>query len=444
MLRRDFLRTALLGAAGLGMGAGALGCGGGSGGGSGSVAEVRVDRASADATTLDGAAAAVLAFTADLYRKAAAAGEGNLVCSPYSVAVALGMTRAGARGQTGTEMDLVLHSLDTSSSPEGPAVEGMLHPGLNALAQLVESRAGKRERSDGSEAEISLDVANSLWGQRDLRWQEPFLETLARYYGTGMRQVDYKADAAGAGRAINRWVSDQTHERIPELLAPGLLNALTRLVLVNALYLRAPWDEPFGDAQPAPFTLADGSVVSADLMSVTLNHPSAYQVGPGWRAVDIPYAGGELAMAVVLPDEGRFDETQASLDGPALRGLLTGFSSAMVNLDLPRWTMRTKVQLGDLLAALGMPTAFTDDADFSGMTTAEPLKIDKVIHEAFIAVDEEGTEAAAATAVVMEVAAGAPDQIVDLTVDRPYLFVIHDVETATPLFIGRVADPTAE
>ncbi|MDT3442389.1 MULTISPECIES: serpin family protein [unclassified Pseudofrankia] len=441
MRRRELLRAAVLGTAGLGAGALVGGCGdaagpgdrGGNGGGA-AVAAQNVARATADTGALAGAATAVRGLSGDLYRRMAAANAGNLVCSPYSVAVALGMTRAGAAGRTASEMDAVLHASALGSGPDA------LPAGLNALTLAVESRAGKRTLADGSTIEILVDVANSLWGQRQTPWEAPFLETLARYYGAGMRTIDFGADAAGATRAINDWTAKQTHDRIPTLLSPTDLDASTRLVLVNALYLRAPWQIPFGDARPAPFTRPDGSAVQARLMSLTLAQ-AGYATGPGWRAVDIPYAGGELAMAVVLPDPGRLDAIEAALDETALRGLLTGFQPTAVELELPRWTFRTHAGLGDPLAALGMPTAFGGDADFSGMTRAEKLHIDKVVHEAFIAVDEQGTEAAAATAVAMAVSAILTE--VRLTVDRPFLFVVHDRATATPLFVGRVVDPTA-
>ncbi|MBL7496580.1 serpin family protein [Frankia sp. CNm7] len=442
--RRDLLSAALLATAGLGAGALASGCGKdtsgappagpGAGGGDLSVVTADLERAAADPAALAAAVTSVLAFTADLYRRAAAE-PGNQVCSPYSVAVALGMTRAGARGRTAEEMDAVLHT------PAGPEA---LHAGLNALALHVEGRAGEFEQHDDSVAEIVLDVANSLWGQRNLPWEQPFLDLLARYYGTGMRIVDYVDQQAreGAAKEINAWVSERTHERIPELVASGDLTELTRLVLVNAIYLRAPWLTPFQEAQPAPFTRADGSVVQAPTMSLVAAQ-LGYATGPGWQAVDIPYVGGQLAMAVVLPDPGRLAAVEAGLDGSALRGLLTGFRPAMVDLDLPRWKFRRRAYLGEPLEALGMRTAFTGDADLSGMTTAEHLLIDKVIHEAFIAVDEQGTEAAAATAVIARALSAVATEA-HVTVDRPFLFVIHDRETAAPLFVGRVVDPTAD
>ncbi len=378
------------------------------------------------------AVSAVQAFTTDLYRKLAAQ-PGNVVCSPYSVAVALAMARNGARGQTGTEMDAVL---------QAPALT-RFNEGLNALTRLVESRAGEQKRVDGTRAVVSMDVANSLWGQRGTAWEQPFLETLGRYYGAGMRLVDYKGDVEGARLAINQWTSRKTHEKIRELLPPGLLDALTRLVLVNAIYLKAPWETPFDTmwTENRSFTLSDGRSVAPDTMRSTMT--VVVTAGVGWRAVRLPYAGGQLAMTVVVPSSSLAD-LEGTLDAGTLRSMLgSSARPERVGLTLPRWTFRLTSPLKDPLTGLGMPTAFDQArADFSLMTRQESLFISEVQHEAFISVDEDGTEAAAATAVITE-ASGMPVPPPPFVVDRPFLFVIHDVDTATPIFIGRVSDPTA-
>jgi serpin B len=381
-----------------------------------------------------GAVAAVQAFTGALFDRLSAK-PGNLVCSPYSVAAALAMTRNGARGQTAQELDRVLHvrALDQFNS------------GLNSLTQLVEGRAGERVRADGSKATISLDVASSLWGQRDTRWQQAFLDGLARDYGAGMHLVDYKGDPAAARSMINGWTSDQTHAKISELIAHDVLNTRTRLVLVNALYLKAPWEEPFEKLATSrrPFTRADGSRVQVEMMSNELRQGELAS-GAGWRAGRLRYAGGQLGMAVVVPDPGKTRRVQDLLRGAGLTQVLAGFKpAAALRLEIPRWRFRVQTQLNDHLAALGMPTAFDEGkADLSGMTTQERLFVSRVLHEAIIAVDEAGTEATAATAVVAE-AVSAPLRSVVLTANRPFFFIVHDIETATPLFIGRVSDPTA-
>ncbi len=378
------------------------------------------------------AVASLTALAAGLY-DALAAKPGNLVLSPYSVAVALAMTVNGAEGETAEEM------LDVLSVADLDRFNG----GLNALTQHVEGLAGKVKRGDDSTAELALDTANALFGQRDTEWQEPFLDTLASSYGAGMRLVDYKAAAEAARTLINDWTATQTHDRIPEILAEGVIDELTRLVLVNAIYLKAPWEEPFDTSSTAkrPFRTDDGQTVQADTMSLGLSS-SGYARGDDWEAVRILYAGSALAMTVVLPAEGRLDQVSAAVADGRLPEILAANKPTMVQLSLPKWEFRTQAALADVLKAMGMPTAFDPNAaDFSGMTEQEQLFISAVAHEAFIAVDEEGTEAAAATAVVMGTT--SMPQYQEVVVDRPFLFVIHDVEQGAPLFLGRVSDPTA-
>jgi serine protease inhibitor len=434
LTRRDVLRAAALSAVGVAAFPLVTGCGRQpSEAVSTGLATSPAARLVADRSAREPGARAVQAFGTDLFR-AMALKEGNLLCSPYSVAVALGMTRNGARGSTAEEMDGVLH---TTSAAE-------LNAGLNALTQHVESLAHERERPDGSVAKVTVDAANSLWGQHGVRWERPFLDALAESYGTGMRRVDYMHDSEAARQAINTWTSHQTHAKIPKLLPPGILDNTTRLVLVNAIYVKAPWAVPFEKTatRDGPFTRADGSIVSVPMMQSDSAAQLAYTRGPGWQAVDLPYDGGGLALAVVVPDAGRLDEIVDGFDVAFIRAMLAGLQPTGVALRLPRWTFRTQVLLNEVLAGLGMPTAFTGRADFSGMTRDESLQIAAVVHEAFIAVDEQGTEASAATAVVMRLSS-ARLSTVELTVDRPFLFVLHDTATGTPLFIGRVSDPSA-
>jgi serpin B len=217
-------------------------------------------------------------------------------------------------------------------------------------------------------------------------------------------------------------------------------------VLVNAIYLKAPWESPFAEGltRPLPFRVAGGGAVEARGMSGAEGR-IGHATGPGWRAARLPYAGGHLAMTVVLPDEPTPAALERSLDGPALDRMLVPFpTDAVVDVVLPRWRFRLAAPLNDHLRALGIRDAFSEtDADLSAMTAAERLFISLVQHEAFVAVDEEGTEAAAATAVVARVTSAGPTPV-PFVVDRPFLFVIHDVQTGTPLFVGRVDDPTKE
>jgi len=380
------------------------------------------------------AVSGVQAFTADLFRRLATT-PGNLVCSPYSVAVALAMTRNGARERTAEEMDRVLHSA-------GPR---RINAGMNALLRRLEGRAGTHRRLTGDQNRLVLDAANSMWGQRGTRWEQPFLDALARHYGTGMRLVDYRADPERAAGLINGWTSQATRDRIPRLIPPGVLDALTRLVLVNAISFKAAWLEPFDESltRRRAFTTSDGSSVEVDMMSEDLHH-AAFASGEGWRAARLPYVGGEIALAVVVPEPGTsLADVEASLDGPVLARILTGFRpEPVIRVQMPRWTFRVRARLNDHLSSLGMPTAFDPRAaDFTGLTSQEQLYISHVLHEAFIAVDEAGTEAAAATAVVVRTTSAQPKPPVTLTADRPFLFALFDVPTATPSSSAGSATP---
>lgn len=440
--RRDTLRFGLLGLALVG-GAGALtACSGEDDGDAGPVPDADgiqlvssdVKRASGDPTVVPDVVAGLEALAGELYGGLAGT-PGNLVFSPYSVLVALGMTVVGAAGTTAEEMKEVLGVGDLGDR---------WHKGVNALTAHVDGLAGKQQRSDGSEAELALATANQLFGQQGVGWEGEFLDLLAKEYGAGMRAVDFETATEEARALINRWVEDQTRDRIVDLIPEGVLDNLTRLVLVNAIYLKAPWEQPFEKelTRKGRFTKDDGSSVDVDMMSQP-ELSGALVSGDGWRGVVVPYAGRRLAMTVVLPDEGELAAVEERVVADGLSVLTPDGSAAAVNLTLPKWTFRTNAPLGDLLKEIGMPTAFVDGkADFTPMTDEDlPLHIAAVLHQGFIAVDEEGTEAAAATAVVIRTESAALTE--EFTVDRPFLFVIHDLEHGTPLFVGRVVDPSA-
>jgi serpin B len=342
------------------------------------------------------------------------------------------MAANGAAGTTLAEMLEVL----------GPGTTEELNGALNSMEQAISSRSGMRQGGFQREAEVTLRVANSLWGQQGLAFETAFLDGLAAYYGAGLHTVDYVAAAEAARTAINAWVDEQTAGKITELIGPGVLTRDSRLVLANAILLTAPWFEPFVKEATTtrPFTTASGQQVTTDMMSGT--QTSGYARGSGWTAVDIPYLGGELAMTVVVPDAGGWQDFEAGLDGAALQAIFDGLARRKYVLTLPRWTSRTSAAMAPMLAAMGMPQAFSGAADFSAMTTEERLSISAVAHQAYIVVDEDGTEAAAATAVVMErtSAEAEPPPVVD--VDRPFLYAIRDLPTSTVLFLGRVLDPT--
>ena len=392
------------------------------------LAKADVPRASASAGDAARAADAVNAFGLDLYRLVAG-DEGNIVVSPASIALALAMARAGARGTTADEMDAVLHDVANDAHASWP----------NALDQALTAHSGTFKDDNGDDHDVTLRIANSTFAQRGMHLETAYLEALASRFGSGVRLVDYATDAEAARRLVNGWVSEQTERRIPELLVQGILTSATRLTLVNAVYLKAPWQTPFPESatRPGSFTLADGATVEVPMMAATLSVP--YAAGNGWQAVELPYVGGALAMTVIVPDD--HDAFETALTAEALDAIVGDLDEHSVTLSMPKFGIETKAMLADLLAELGMPTAFDGGADFSGITADEELVISDVVHQANIDVDEKGTEAAAATAVVMRGSA-SPDQVT-LHVDRPFLFALRDVQTGTVLFLGRVSDPSA-
>jgi serpin B len=338
------------------------------------------------------------------------------------------MTVNGASGRTRDEMLEVLAASDADGVDDG----------LNALTAYVDSLAGPVPHTDHEE--IALDSANQVFGQADYPWQQPFLDALARSYGAGLREVDFQDAAEAARTAINGWTAEQTHDRIPEIVPRDVIDDSTRMVLVNALYFKAPWAAPFdeGATDDEPFHLASGDTVDVPMM----HGSGSYSAGDGWRAAHLSYSGGTLAMTVVLPDEGREGDLDSLVAGGGLADLLAPAGPGEVILSLPKWKFLVAAPLTDALTALGMGTAFDPDrADFSGMTTNERLFLQAVLQQVFIAVDEEGTEAAAATAVVAGVESAQLDPPPPLVVDRPFVFVIHDLENGTPLFLGKVTDP---
>ncbi|HET9420490.1 MAG TPA: serpin family protein [Nocardioides sp.] len=388
------------------------------------------ERAVGDAAAVPDAVFALHALGAGLYAELSGDGD-NLALSPYSVGVALAMTQNGARGATLEEMTGVLGGV-------GP---GGLNGGLNALTAHVEALAGTQRRLDGTEAEIALRAANTLFGEATTTFEQEFLDVLASEYGAGLQAVDFRHDFEAARVAINDWTAERTEGRIEDLVPEGAIDDLTRLVLVNALYLKAPWEETFEKelTDDRDFHLVDGSTVPVPTMTLE-TRAGWLGAGDGWQALRMPYAGQAVAMTIVLPERGRLADVEAAVAEGGLRAMLDSVQPAQVAISLPRWSFRTQAPLKDTLAALGMVTAFDEHrADFSGMTAEEKLFIAAVLHQTFVAVDEEGTEAAAATAVVMQVE--SMPQYVPFTADRPFLFVIHDVEHGTPLFLGRVADP---
>jgi serpin B len=254
--------------------------------------------------------------------------------------------------------------------------------------------------------------------------------------------LDFENAPEASRVTINDWVSEQTEDRIEDLIPQGVIDALTRLVLTNAIYFNAAWDNPFepGLTADGTFHLLDGGKVSVPMMRQTKS--LGYARDEGVQAVELPYDGQELSMVVLLPDAGEFEAFENTLDAGRVDAIVKDISYRQIALSLPRFEVESDFSLVDALTAMGMPDAFTGAADFSGMTGSRDLFIAEVVHKAFVSVDEAGTEAAAATAVVMEKMA-MPEEPVEVTVDRPFVFLIRDLETGVVLFVGRVVDPSA-
>jgi serpin B len=368
------------------------------------------------------------AFAFTLYQ-ALKGNEGNLFYSPYSISAALAMTYAGARGETAGQMAETLQfMLD----------QDRLHPAFNWLDAELASRGEGAQGKDGEG--FRLSIANAIWGQKEYSFLPAFLDVLAENYGAGLRLLDFINEAEKSRVTINDWVSDQTEGRIKDLIPPGTIDALTRLVLTNAIYFNAAWKYPFEEKVTAdgPFYSLDGGQVTVPMMRQTESF--GYTSGGGYQAVELPYDGNELSMVILLPVSGNFEAFEEGLQAEGVSDIISGLQPSEVALTMPRFQFDSEFSLKDTLTEMGMPIAFCDAADFSGMTGAPDLCIRDVIHKAFVSVDEAGTEAAAATAVVMKNTA-MPSQPVEVTVDRPFIFLIRDIETGTILFVGRVLDP---
>ena len=369
-------------------------------------------------------------FAFHLYR-ALSDGEGNLFFSPFSVSQALAMTFAGAKGETERQMMDTLHYELT---------QGRLHHSFNALDRELASRGrGLRGEEDHY---FQLNIANAIWGQQGYEFLPDFLNLLAENYGAGLRPLDFAGAPEESRAKINDWVSQETQDKIRDLLPSGVVNSLTRLVLTNAIYFNASWTWPFdkGLTQERPFHFAEGGGIRTPMMSETNDSFYGYARGEGYQAVDLPYSRGEMSMTILLPDEGKFGEFEDSLNAEVLDRILDDIEIDHITLTMPLFEFESVFSLRETLTGMGMPDAFGPGADFSGMTGTRELHISAVIHKAFVSVDERGTEAAAATGVAMMLSGPGKDPI-PVTVDRPFIFLIRDRATGTLLFMGRVMNP---
>jgi serpin B len=372
------------------------------------------------------------AFALNLYQLLGKTG-GNIFYSPYSISEALAMTYGGARGETEKQMAAALQFLLSQDK---------LHAAFNSIDIELATR-GEAAKEGKDEKGFRLNVVNAIWGQQDFKFTSAYLDLLAQNYGAGMRIVDYINAAEQARQTINQWVSDQTEGRIKDLLPPGSVNFLTRLVLTNAVYFNAAWASQFEKSvtRDGLFHLLDGGEVTVPMMFQMKSFK--YAEGTDYQAVELPYDGRQLSMVVLLPKSGQFEAFEAGLDGQQLQAIIGKLQNSNVNLTMPRFQIESEFNLKQALSDLGMSVAFSDsEADFSGMDGQRDLYISDVVHKAYVSVDEKGTEAAAATGVVVGTTS-MPTNIKDMTLDRPFIFLIRDIPTGTILFLGRVMNPGA-
>jgi serpin B len=285
-----------------------------------------------------------------------------------------------------------------------------------------------------------LNIINSIWGQKDFQFLPAFLDVLAQNYGAGLRILDFSSAPEKSRLTINKWVSDQTEDRIENLIPQGIIDTFTRLVLTNAIYFNAAWQHPFNEEATGdnPFYLLDGSEISIPMM--TQSESFGYTEGDNYQVIELPYDGGELSMVILLPRSGQFKGFEKTLTADNVKAIVKTLDRKQVNLAMPKYEFESAFQLKEALAVMGMPIAFSEAADFSGMTSNRDLHISDVVHKAFVSVDEAGTEAAAATAVVVGLTS-VPTDPIEVTINRPFIFLIRDIETNNILFLGRVINP---
>jgi serpin B len=370
------------------------------------------------------------AFAFKLYQ-ALKGKEGNLFYSPYSISLALAMTYAGARSETAEQMADTLKFL---------LQQERLHPAFNWLDAELATRGQGAQGKDGEG--FRLNIVNAIWGQKDYQFLTGFLDVLAENYGAGLRILDFINEAEKYRVAINDWVSDQTEGRIEDLIPPGAISEWTRLVLTNAIYFNAAWAYPFDEdmTSDAPFYLLDSGQITVPMMKQAESF--GYTEGERYQAVELPYDGGELSMVILLPEARQFAAFEEGLQAEQVDAIINDLQKTEVTLTMPKFEFESQFNLKDALVDMGMPIAFSEFADFSGMTGKRDLCISDVIHKAFVAVDEAGTEAAAATAVIMDVTLMPPPPI-PVTIDHPFIFLIRDIYTGAILFVGRVLNPSA-
>lgn len=376
-------------------------------------------------------------FAFDLYARLKNT-EGNLFFSPYSISTALAMTYAGAKNETALQMGKTLHfwhypNLETAS-PVTPQIP--FHPAYGRLTD--------RLNQQGQQGNYQLSIANALWGQKGHPFLDSFIQLNNQYYHAGLENADFINEAEQARQTINQWVEKQTQDKIKDLIPAGTLNAMTRLVLTNAIYFKGCWASQFDPArtEEAPFYKSPEETIPVPLMF----QKASFQYGrtETVQILKLPYQGDDLSMVVLLPREkDGLAAMEEQLTADNVRQWMSRTGPVPIRVFLPKFNMTAQFSLAATLAKMGMPDAFSDAADFSGMTGTRELSLTDVLHKAFVEVNEEGTEAAAATGVVVGITA-MPRRPAEFRADHPFVFVIKDNNTGSILFLGRVTDPTKE
>ncbi|MHC4625100.1 MAG: serpin family protein [Planctomycetota bacterium] len=366
---------------------------------------------------------------------------GNLFFSPYSISTAVAMTCAGARGQTERQIARAMHfplilAADPAEHPQLQPHRRQFHELFRTVMEDLNSRTEK--------GAYELNVANALWGQRGCRFYKEYIELVETNHQGRLTEVDFIRAAERSRKTINTWVEKQTNEKIKNLIPPGALNQLTRLVLTNAIYFKGNWASRFEKEKTskAPFTLNNGDKVNVPMMNQT--ETFNYMQAEDFQLLEMPYVEDELSMLIFLPKKfdglNKFEKTLTSEN---LSLWLTKLHKTKVIVSVPRFKVTSEFGLSDVLKSMGMKDAFTPQADFSAMSGMKDLFISAVLHKAYVDVTEEGTEAAAATGVVVGVTS-VPPPPPEFRADHPFVFLIRDNRTGSILFIGRVANPAVE
>jgi len=367
-------------------------------------------------------------FAIDLYSKYKT-NEGNVFFSPYSISTALAMTYEGARGQTAEEMQKVFYFPEDSNT--------MRNGYANLYAEI-----------NKPDKKYKLSVANALWAENDFQFLDEYFNVVDQYYNGKVTNLDFKRDPEGSRVTINNWVEDKTNDKIKDLIPSGVINSMTRLVLTNAVYFKGEWVKQFNkdDTIERDFTTDSNNIVKAFMMQRT-DDESIYNYGENniLQILEMPYSGDDLSMLIILPKDNNLEDVEKSFTTDELSDWKDELKEQRVNVFLPRFKFETKYFMAEDLAEMGMPTAF-GNADFSGMTGKMDLAISQVIHQAFVEVNEEGTEAAAATAVIMKETSAGPGgpTIPVFNANHPFIFIIQQKDTGNILFMGRVSNPTTQ